>query len=319
MSFLSNVKYKYQTKILYDLLESNHKDFIETFQKLRKDKELYFTLASKYLPPILSKNEIEVCEPKIVWLNSFLSEDISYIKNFLHFYLQKTKNINEDIQEIADKFLQIQNHFSINEKIDFNKFVQYSLLYQWLLLDIEEKDFHVVQNSLPFFSSDGGYNFSNPKLTKCYFYVIDHPYSAFAKMKKKLNGDSDQAKQLMFNTDGQNIIQSNENKNFCPVQQPWHIHLSSWQDPNVVDSLKGQIIQLKDILSNPLDTLSSVVFHLIQSGLSLDMKYDVVEEFIQANKPEDQISVFDNDDISNHEKKFIKNFIKGYDFSLFDI
>ena len=74
--------------------------------------------------------------------------------------------------------------------------------------------------------------------------------------EKKLNGDSDQAKQLMFNTDGQNI-QSNENKNFCPVQQPWHIHLSSWQDPNVVDSLKGQIIQLR--LSNPLDTLSSSI------------------------------------------------------------
>ena len=156
-------------------------------------------------------------------------------------------------------------------------------------------------------------------MSKCYLLIVDHPYSVFAKIKNKLDGDSDMAKQLMFNTDGKNIIQFKENDNFCPVQQPWHIHLSSWQDPNVIDSLKGKFIHLTDLLNNPIDTLSSIVFHLIQSGLLLDMKYDVVEEFIQNNNPKNQISIFDHDKISNHDKKFIKNIMKEYDLNLFDL
>ena len=237
----------------------------------------------------------------------------------MNFYIQKTVNTSEKIQDISAEFLKVQDYFSFREKIDFDKFVQCSLFYQWLISDVKEKNFHIITNLLSFFSTDSGYNFTTPRLSKCYLFIVDHPYSIFAKIKNKFDGDSDMAKQLMFNIDGQNIIGSNENDNFCPVQQPWHIHLSSWQDPNVIDSLKGKIIYLTDLFNNPMDTLSSIVFHFIQSGLLLDMKYDIVEEFIQNNNPKNHISIFNHDEISNHDKKFIKNSIKEYDLSFFDL
>lgn len=319
MSFLSNVKYRYQSKILDDLLEKNHKDFCNYLFKLKKDKHLYYSLASNYIPTILAKNEIGIGEPKIIWLNSFLRDDLQYVESFLNFYIQKTVNTSEEIQDISAEFLKVQDYFSIREKIDFDKFVQCSLLYQWLLSDVKEKNFHIITNLLSFFSTDSGYNFTTPTLSKCYLLIADHPYSIFAKIKNKFDGNSDMAKQLMFNIDGQNIIKSKENDNFCPVQQPWHIHLSSWQDPNVIDSLKGKIIHLTDLFNNPMDTLSSIVFHFIQSGLILDMKYDIVDEFIQNNNPKNHISISNYDEISNHDKKFIKNSIKEYDFSFFDL
>ena len=319
MSFLSNVKYRYQTKILDDLLEKNHKDFIDYLLRLKKDKQLYYSLASKYVPAILAKNEVGISEPKIIWLNSFLRDDLQYVESFLNFYIQKTTNRSEEIQDISSEFLKVQNYFSISEKIDFDKIVQCSLFYQWLLSDVKEKNFHIITNLISFFSTEGGYNFTTPKLSKCFLFIVDHPYSVFAKIKNKHDGDSDKAKQLMFNIDGQNIIESKENYNFCPVQQPWHIHLSSWQDPNVIDSLKGKIINLNDLFNNPMDTLSSIVFHFIQSGLLLDMKYDLVEEFIKYNNPKNHISIPNHDEISNHDKKFIKNSIREYDFSFFDL
>ena len=318
MSFLSNVKYKYQTKILDDLLRSNHDSFIENLNKLKNDKDLYYSLSCNYIPTILAKNDVKINEPKIVWLNSFLREDLSYITNFLSFYLQRTKNFTDNICDIADEFLKIQNYFSLNEKIDFDKFVQSSLLYQWLPLNIENKDFQFILNLLPFYSSESGHNFTTPALSKSYLFVVDHPYSVFAKIKNLCGGDSDKAKNYMFNIDGKNIIESNKNKNFCPIQQPWHVHLSSWRDANVINSLKGKIIKLDELIKSPLDTLSSIIFHLIQSDIKLEMKYDIVEEFIENNNPNDQITIFENDEISNKDKKFISNFIKDSKLNVFD-
>ena len=84
------------------------------------------------------------------------------------------------------------------------------------------------------------------------------------------------------------------------------MHTESWTDPNVLSSLRGKIIAKKEILNNTFETLSSVILHLIQSGVEMDLNYDFIENFTNQNPVPD----FDIDiNISKKEKKFLDKYI----------
>ena len=87
-------------------------------------------------------------------------------------------------------------------------------------------------------------------------------------------------------------------------RQSWNIYLNSWKDPNVISTYRGLLIPQKDLISAPYETLTKVIFHLIESGIKIDMNYDLIDEYIQGHQiKEENISV----DISNKEKKLLLN------------
>ena len=82
-----------------------------------------------------------------------------------------------------------------------------------------------------------------------------------------------------------------------------------------MSSLRGKIISKKEILNNTYETLSSIILHLIQSGVEMDLNYDLIENFISQN----QVPDFDLDiNLSKKEKKFLDKYIDDT-YLLYDI
>ena len=112
-----------------------------------------------------------------------------------------------------------------------------------------------------------------------------------------------------MNVDGTNTLNPSDNPNFNPLQQGWQIHSQSWQDSNVINSLRGKIIMYEDLINDKFETLSSIILHLIQSEVNLDLRYDVIEEFISQNQTKSESYENGSDKLSNKEKKFIASYL----------
>ena len=101
----------------------------------------------------------DIFSQKIVWLNSFMGDDLTYLSKFLNQYSLSNESINEfsDYEKIIVNKLNKTNNIS---KLNFNDFLNFSFLYQYLLLqENDQSDLYVI-NQLPFFSTPSGLNFS---------------------------------------------------------------------------------------------------------------------------------------------------------------
>ena len=87
-------------------------------------------------------------------------------------------------------------------------------------------------------------------------------------------------------------------------RQSWDIYAQSWIDPNVLNTYRGLAIGNEEFSLRPEETLTKVIFHLIQAGLKIEVDYDAIGEFIKDNKfiPKEFSS-----DISKKEKKLLIN------------
>ena len=58
---------------------------------------------------------------------------------------------------------------------------------------------------------------------------------------------------------------------------------------------------------NSYDVLSSIILHLIQSGVDMDLNYDLIDNFIKKNPLiHDDL----NDEISSKERKFLDKYVQ---------
>ena len=306
MSFLSNIKFQYNQKILQDYIKSgNFNDFFNNIEKHRENKKLYTQLLFTLGTDVLKKTDENFFVSKLTWLNSFLEEDLNYLEKFLNFYFQNYKKnfyINSYEEEIVNELNVLQKIKEIN----FNDFVNFSYLYQYLILQKNDDNDKFLKNCSPYFSSTGQLNFSNISLTRCFLYVLDHPYSVYDRIKKSLDGDQNLARNVFLNLDNQKSFKKVNNVEIENFKQGWHTHTSSWTGSNVLNVHRGKVILKKDIITNPFDTLSSIILHLIQSGVKIELNYDLINNFISNNpttKNEEQF------DISHKEKKFIDQYV----------
>ena len=163
-----------------------------------------------------------------------------------------------------------------------------------------------MENDLPFFSSENNYNFTKQSLSQSYILILNNPYEVYSKIKKTVNHDQEIARNVFLNLD-----QSSQDEKYSKVKfkfsnKGWNVHTDSWTDPNVLSSLRGKIISKKEILNNTYETLSSIILHLIQSGVEMELNYDLIENFISQN----QVPDFDLDiNLSKKEKKFLDKYI----------
>ena len=84
-----------------------------------------------------------------------------------------------------------------------------------------------------------------------------------------------------------------------------YINTQSWTDANVVNSLKGKIISKKELTKNSYEVLSSIILHLIQSGVKIELDYDLIDNFLNKNTIDEDSS----DEISSKEKKFLDKYV----------
>ena len=313
MSFLNKFKYHYHLKHIDNLFEEkNYKGIFDYLHDIRSEEKLFYELSLKYISNSINSFNQDVLNKKIVWINTFFDNDSEYLRVFIQHYIQNFKNLKQDIKSYKHEIDQI---ITSEEDINFNTLVNQSYFFQWMILNRHNVNFKFLHNEIPFFSSENNYNFTRQSLTQAYILILNNPYEVYLKIKKLVNQDQEIARNIFLNLDQKAQDDSYSNVNFKFPSKGWHIHTDSWSDQNVLTSLRGKIISKKEINNNTFETLSSVILHLIQSGVEMDLNYDLIELFIKNNPIKDSQ---EDIELSNREKKFLSSFVDSA-FDTYDI
>ncbi len=304
MSFLNKFKYHYHLKHIDNLfLDQKFKEIFEYLQKIKNDEKAFYEISVKYISNSISNYNQDASNNKIVWINTFLDDDSKYLIFFIQYYIENNKYLKQKIKSYK---YEINNTIQNSENINFNTLVNQSYFFQWMILNRSNVKFKFLQNEIPFFSSENNYNFTKQSLSQSYILILNNPYEVYSSIKKTVNQDQEVARNIFLNLDQKEQNESFSKANFKFPTKGWHIHTESWSDPNVLTSLRGKIISKKDIYNNTFETLSSVILHLIQSGVEMELNYDLIELFIKKNP----IAIHKEDvELSNKEKKFLGNYV----------
>jgi len=311
MSFLSNVKFQYNKKILQDLFTSNkHKELLEHLLTLnQKNKDIFFSLSKEFVAQSILLSDMEISSSKIIWFNSYLDQDLDYLSNFIKYYMSNKYQKDINIPKYENLLVNTIEDFLDEKNINFNDLVSYSYLYQWLMLKNSNSPFLFIRNNFPFFSTENNLNFSNSKLSRAYIFLIDHPYEIYANLKNRYKNDAEVTRNVFLNLDNRSNYSQISNSNFEINVKGWHINTESWTDINVINSLRGQILLKKHLCNNPYDSLSSIIFHLIQSGVEIEMDYNLIQSFVENNLIHQSSN---SEQLSSKEKKFLQPYVEKY-------
>jgi len=311
MTFLSNVKYQYNKKILQDFFVSNHhKELLKHLLTLnQKNKDIFYSLSKEFVAQSILLSDTEITNAKIIWLNSYLDQDLDYISSFIEFYMSNKYQQNAKVLKYENLIVETVESLLKEKSISFNDSISYSYLYQWLILNNSKAPYIFIRNNLPFFSTENNLNFTNSKLTRSYLFLIDHPYKIYSKLKKEYDNDAEVARNVFLNLDNKSFFSQINQTNYEMNIKGWHTNTESWTNINVINSLRGQILLKKHISNNPYDSLSSIIFHLIQSGVEIEMDYNLIQDFVEKN--ECKLS-FDTPNLSSKEIKFLSPYVEKY-------
>jgi len=313
MSFLNKFKYQYHLKHIDNLFEEqNYQGILKYLFDLKNERKIFYELSLKYISNSINSFNQDVSNRKIVWINSFLNDDSKYLISFIEHYIQNFNKLNQDIKSYKYEIDQIVQK---DEDINFNTLVNQSYFFQWMIINNHDVNFKFLKNEIPFFSSENNYNFTKQSLTQSYILILNNPHEVYSKIKKSVNQDQEIARNIFLNLDQKAQDEAYSKVNFKFPSKGWHIHTDSWSDQNVLTSLRGKIISKKEIIFNTFETLSSVILHLIQSGVEMELNYDLIELFIKNNPiTYSQESI----ELSKREKKFLSKYIDNA-LDLYDI
>ncbi len=308
MNLLKKIKLDYNIKLFNEHI--TNKNFDQAYQlivNLKKKNELEFFLLLKNIVDNLSNLPANFYKQKIIWTVSYDTADLSFVNKFINFYLSRNftgsfQNLNYTnilAQYLSDSKINVEN-----QSLIFKDFVEYSNLYQNILLFDNKCDYLFLETCASFFETSNKKLFTNPNLTFCYFYVVTNPETLFMRYKKKFNSTEGSFNE-MFNFNSELFLNSEQNNNDIKVYENRtniNTNKKSWTDPNVVSTFKGRIIYYDNLLNDTEDALREIIFHLKQYGFDIDINNEDIKEFISQNKIEDN----HESELSKNEKKFLE-------------
>ena len=303
MSFINKFLFHFHDKSINQLLvQKKYKEFLN-YLKIQKNKEnLFYDLSLKYIPEIFSNYDEEALQNKIIWINSFDRDDTHYLVNFLDYYLKKTSKEFDPIKNYEVEISKFKKKF---KEIDLNILVNFSYFFQWMIINSSTNHKFII-NNVPFFSTENNYNFTTSNLSQSYINLENNPFAVYKKIRDCNQNDQQVARSLFLNLDNQPSNETINNLPFKINKQGWNTFNKSWKDENVMNSLRGITIKKSDINNSPYEIFSEILMHLIQSGLNIDINYDLIESYVKIFPPEKNNLNFE---LSNKEVKFINNYI----------
>ena len=135
-----------------------------------------------------------------ILINSFLKEDQYIINDFLKYYFKEIDYSKVSFTNYIDVISLMDEVIHNRQKIDFQNIIEDSMIYQ-AMLDLKREGIDIINNDNAFFSTESEFNFTHPNLVKCFFFIVDNPYSAYKQIKSKFNQDQNLARSYMFNLD----------------------------------------------------------------------------------------------------------------------
>ncbi len=303
MSFINKFLFHFHDKSIHQLLvEKNYKEFLNHLKNQRNKENLFYDLSLKYIPEIFSEHDEDAFINKIIWINSFDRDDTQYLVNFLDYYL---KNALKDFDPIKNYEFEISKFKKNFKEIDLNILVKFSYFFQWMIANSSTNHKFII-NNVPFFSTENNYNFTTPNLTQSYINLENDPFAVYKKIRDHNQNDQQVARNLFLNLDNQPSNETIDNLTFTINKQGWYTFNKSWKDENVINSLRGISVKKSDINDSPYEKFSEILMHLIQSGLNIEIDYDLIDSYVKTFPPEKNDLNFE---LSNKEVKFINNYI----------
>jgi hypothetical protein len=309
MSILNNIKLNYITKTLNQCIEN--KDFINFEKNFKELKKIDIKIANKYIKfnstDFVENEDLNFLFNKnIIWANSFRKKDTILISNIISQIFQQTSNTKIQNLNFYQDLLKILEQEDIQDYNSFNDVFLKSHYYFQMMLDDKYPGAKLMNTNSAFFEFDKKIHFTHHKLTKCYFYILKHPYQIFNELKNEgletqaalnvLCNFEDRPEMIKIEKDGKHIS--------CPENaKSWETNVSSWTNENAQIALRGLIIYYDDLLYKTEDKLIEIAAHLKESGLGIEvntMEISKIADSLQFNEKE-KIAL----EISNKEKKII--------------
>ncbi len=307
MSLINKINFQYKYRVLKDLVDTKrYEDFFDELGKTKKNHDVFSDLSSAFVSNLIKENEKDIFGSKFVWLNSFIIEDLLYLNEFIIYYFNKQQKKVDSIKMYQEEIAEVFKNSKNNKNISFDDLLDNSYLYQWLILQNSDQKNNFINNQMPFFSTKNNFNFTKPTLTYCFIMIIDNPYNVYQTIKNQNDNDIEKSRNIFLNLDNRSSYFNLEKVTVEINRQGWQTNSKSWIDPNVLNSLRGKIILKSELIENTYETLSSIIFHFIQSGIKIDINYEIIQEFIK-NNPVSLKKIEQN--ISVKEKKFLDPYI----------
>ena len=309
MSFLKNIKLNYTTKVLNECIENNSfNEFQKNFEKLKK---IDIKIANKFIKynstSFIEKDELNFLFNKnFIWLNSYRKQDVNLLSNIITqiFKLSTKKNI--EFLNFYEEVLKLLDDEEIKDYQTPNEIFLKSHYYFQMLIDNHYSGTKLINTSSAFYEFDKKFHFTHHKLTRCYFYVIKHPYQIFADLKNMGFG-AQEALSILCNFEDRPDtveIQRDNKKLFFPENtKSWATNVSSWTNENAQTSLRGLTLFYDDLLNHTEDKIIEIAAHLKESGIEMELnplELSKISDALNFAKVKN-IPI----DLSNKEKKII--------------
>jgi len=308
MSYIDKFKLSFQKKYFDTYLENkDYKNLFIEIEKLLDKKDIKFlNLINNSLESIFKDLDSQSFFPNnITWINSFEPKHAEHISKFLHFYFEKQND--EKLSSIHDiyenKLYEVLSPYVKDIHIDLNDLVQNSYLYQ-LMISLKYPSSNIfLKNQMAFFENiQTSKKLTHPFLANSFIYVVKNPYDSFREFKKN-NSNTYYAQNYLLNLDHTpSLFSKGESFKIEINKKSWATNLESWDSEAVLRSFSGIIIKIEDLIMEPTDTYASILGHLSQAGLRLNLDYKIIDEFINLHPIVDSTPKVD---ISNKEIKLI--------------
>ena len=307
MNLLKKIKLNYNLKLLDDFVTNKKYDEAHRLLNDLKNKDkIDFFLLLKNSQSLLVNLDPDFYKKKIIWTISYDTSDLTYINQFLNFYLPKNFNNSFQIENFAsllnNYFTNLDRDSQVND-IKFSDFVTQSNLYQNLILFNSDKDFLFLNTCNAFFETSKKNFFTHPNITLCFFYIIKNPEELLIRYKNKHNSPEAYYDELFNFTNQQYLSKDQESQKFKVYENRnnFNINVSSWTDENVISTYKGKIILYEKLLDDTQDALLEILYHLKQYGMNINININDINDFISAYKIDKNIQ----GTLSNSDKKFL--------------
>lgn len=309
--FFNNIKLNYNIKILDDLIKSKDYESIHQLILSKKNNKNLFYHLIRYIRNnyFHLPDHSRMLKKKFIWLTSFENSDLTFIDNFIQFYL-KNQNLTFLSDSYTNCYSQTMEKIGIKElnpKPSFDEIILETDLYHLLIHYMNNEEYFILKSNSAFFEAPNNKFFIYPNNTITYFAVIRNPYELYSQYKI-INNSQEEALEKLNYFDISKVEKNNANLSqkysLMEVKQSWSINAKSWNDENVKDTYRGKIILYSNLFSSPEESLIEIIYHLKQCGLPLEVDYKMINNFLSQNVFEKEQKVLE---MSNQELKLVSN------------